>query len=557
MTTIENNGGYIYIRQNGTNIEYSTSSEPRPYQPVLRYPITSFNTSTDTDLTVLFTTDVSVDSSDFYFICGTDRIIFDGQDYTFTFNNISDYSGLIQNGTSFSNGKNNITVQNIKTTTTDSILANNAGWVCQSYFGKGSANVSVTNCFNSGAVNGGGSGAILGANAASDKGNANVSNCSNSGSVIGNGAGGVLGENAGSDKGNANVSNCSNSGSVIGNDAGGISGIKTASRGGDINVDGRANIIHCSNSGSISGNGAGAAVGSMSGTSKGRLIIQNFKNNGLIGPNAAGLTGARSNALIIERPSSIPNDYLMFVSDVVVGTEDLTFNIIGTNLSHVNNILINDIINPASFVVNGDTSINVTLSEYIVVNSLKIFTDLDYYIYSVIPPIFPICFPAGTPVLTDQGIINIEKINPKIHTIQNKKIVAVTQTITNENHLVCIEKNALGDNIPSKKTIISNFHRVEYKGKLTPAKYLKFAINDKKTIYNIKYNNEILYNILMEKHETMSVNNMIVETLDPKNIIAKLYSGNLSQKEKENIISQINHCMKRNNFKKCKQICNK
>ena len=156
-------------------------------------------------------------------------------------------------------------------------------------------------------------------------------------------------------------------------------------------------------------------------------------------------------------------------------------------------------------------------------------------------PIFPICFPAGTPILTDQGIVPIQNICSKIHTIDNKKIVAVTKTISTEHTLVCIEKHALGNNIPIKKTFISNFHSILYNNKMVQARHLIKIVNNKKKVYKIKYNGEILYNILMEKHKKMNVNNMIVETLHPENIIAKLYLNNYSKIETLKIIKQINH----------------
>lgn len=46
-------------------------------------------------------------------------------------------------------------------------------------------------------------------------------------------------------------------------------------------------------------------------------------------------------------------------------------------------------------------------------------------------------------------------------------------------------------------------------------------MNDK--VYNIKYNGEILYNILIEKLDKMVINNLICEALHPENGIAKLY----------------------------------
>jgi hypothetical protein len=153
-------------------------------------------------------------------------------------------------------------------------------------------------------------------------------------------------------------------------------------------------------------------------------------------------------------------------------------------------------------------------------------------------PIVPICFPSGTPVLTDQGSIAIEKINPSIHTIRGKNIVAITKTITIEDKIVCIEKDALGPNIPSKKTYISRNHKLLYNKQMIKAKNLIGIVDG---VYNKKYNGEILYNVLLDKHDKMIVNNLIVETLDPENIVAKLYNGGYSVEEKNNIIVNLNN----------------
>jgi hypothetical protein len=159
------------------------------------------------------------------------------------------------------------------------------------------------------------------------------------------------------------------------------------------------------------------------------------------------------------------------------------------------------------------------------------------------PPIVPICFPAGTPVLTDQGNIPIEEINPEFHTIHKKPIIAITQSIMNENNIVCIEKHSLGINIPNKRTYISNYHGIIYKNKLIPAKQLVGRLHG---IYHVKYNGEILYNVLMEKHYIMNVNNIRVETLNPRNIVAKLYTNEHTPEEKAKIILEINETSKNN-----------
>jgi len=148
-------------------------------------------------------------------------------------------------------------------------------------------------------------------------------------------------------------------------------------------------------------------------------------------------------------------------------------------------------------------------------------------------PIGDICFPAGTPITTNQGLIPIEKINPEIHTIRNKSIVAITKTIYASNkYLVCFEKDSLGNNIPSQKTIISKNHKIFYNGKMTKACGL-LGLNDK--ISKIEYNDEVLYNVLMENHDKMIVNNLICETLDPTSIVAEFYksSKNLDVKRRD------------------------
>jgi len=153
-------------------------------------------------------------------------------------------------------------------------------------------------------------------------------------------------------------------------------------------------------------------------------------------------------------------------------------------------------------------------------------------------PNFPTCFPAGTPILTDQGSIAIEKINTKTNTISGKKIVAITKTVTVEDNIVCIEKDAIGPNIPSQKTYISRNHELFYNKQMIKAKNLVGKVEG---VYNKKYNGEILYNVLLDKYDKMFVNNLIVETLDPENIIAKLYNGSLTETERNTIILNLNN----------------
>jgi hypothetical protein len=137
-------------------------------------------------------------------------------------------------------------------------------------------------------------------------------------------------------------------------------------------------------------------------------------------------------------------------------------------------------------------------------------------------PVANICFLGNTPILTDQGTVVISKINPNKHTINGRDIVDITKTITEDEYLVCFDKNSLGINYPSQKTNISKRHKVYYKGKMIEA--YKF-IGHFKNVYKTKYNGETLYNVLMKQHYTMRVNNLICETLHPNNIVAKLHTS--------------------------------
>ena len=164
-------------------------------------------------------------------------------------------------------------------------------------------------------------------------------------------------------------------------------------------------------------------------------------------------------------------------------------------------------------------------------------------------PISNICFPAGTPVLTDQGNIPIDKIDIHKHTIRNKPIVCITKTISLDKNIVCIHKNALAQNIPSQKTLISKNHAILYKGKMTKAKDLVWEVDN---VEFIKYDKLVLYNVLMEEHDKIIVNNLICETLHPKNGVAEVHRILLTKNKQEQQL----FIKKYNNFATTKKIFN-
>ena len=158
-------------------------------------------------------------------------------------------------------------------------------------------------------------------------------------------------------------------------------------------------------------------------------------------------------------------------------------------------------------------------------------------------PISNICFPAGTPIKTDQGLVNIEFLDERTHTIAQKSILHITKTTTVDKYLIRFAQNALGRNVPDKKTIMTKDHQIMFEGRLVPAyRFLDFSEQVKK----VKYSGETLYNVLLKEHGLMNVNNLLCETLHPDNIIAKLYLTNYSDEERSSIVYQMNTALLNN-----------
>jgi len=166
-------------------------------------------------------------------------------------------------------------------------------------------------------------------------------------------------------------------------------------------------------------------------------------------------------------------------------------------------------------------------------------------------PISPICFPARTPILTDQGNIAISKLNPKIHTIRGKKIVAISQTISLDKHIISIEKDAIAKNIPCNTTQISKDHKLLYKGVMTKAIDL---VGVCKGISEIHYNGEILYNVILQKYDRMVINNLICETLHPSHMIAKIITSNNNQVGKNQLFAKLNRIILKNDIPAFKKL---
>ena len=109
-----------------------------------------------------------------------------------------------------------------------------------------------------------------------------------------------------------------------------------------------------------------------------------------------------------------------------------------------------------------------------------------------------------------------------------------------------------GKNIPCTKTEISKNHKVFYKGHMIKARNLVGVCEG---VNYSSYNGDILYNVLLETHDMMMINNLICETLNPTNIMAKIYGGKYSSSEQSHLSIELTKIIEANDVEACKKFC--
>ncbi len=262
----------LYVKQESGSTYYSTNQSDW-YEA--GWPVTVTNLGAgSTFLYVDFITDFTIDSTNQYFIANSDDIEFRGRSSgagsptAFVIDNVTNYLGLFQNGTSLAAGYQNVRVRDIFVHAIDSTLADSAGWIAQSYY---AGSVYSSGSDGDISMNGGG---LIGAYAQGSS----VTNSYTTGS-IGTNAGGLIG--AYSSDVSINTSYTSGS---IGSNAGGLIGAYSDS----------ADVSASYGTGSI-GSFGGGIVGSNSADSN----IVNVYTSGVIGNGAGGIIGPNSTGAFV------------------------------------------------------------------------------------------------------------------------------------------------------------------------------------------------------------------------------------------------------------------
>ncbi len=254
----------------------------------LSFPVTIQNTNTSYTLKVLFETDMTFYGSIWYFICGSHNIQFgsnslntDGSRPTITIDSVVNYPGFISNGSSVSEGYDNIKIYNLKITTSGgSTLQSDGGWFGQSYFGKNKINNYFINCSSDGPIIDGGGGIVGGYSG--ESGTLYIIGCSSSGNT-GQYSGGIIGFYAGQNAGSVTCESCWSEG-IIGTDGGGIFGYYPGIS------EGHTYANYCYSTGSI-GTNAGGIYGAYAGEFIGRNYATGCYSLGNVDANGGGIYG--------------------------------------------------------------------------------------------------------------------------------------------------------------------------------------------------------------------------------------------------------------------------
>lgn len=120
---------------------------------------------------------------------------------------------------------------------------------------------------------------------------------------------------------------------------------------------------------------------------------------------------------------------------------------------------------------------------------------------------------AHTPILTDQGLIDIDNITPD-NSIEG---VLVKEVISYENtdfQMVLFKKDSIGRNIPNQDTLLSQNQDIYLSKHLLKVKHL---INNKDITKKVMETQKV-YDLIMKQSKPfkLRVNNIIIETITPK-----------------------------------------
>ncbi len=275
IAMIQGDGGQTaYIRENSGTNEWSL--DQTNWNP-LYFPCGLQNTNTSAGIfTIEFLTNITLTTLNDYFVCfssdiqiGSTSLQTNGLRAQISVN-VTNFEGLIENGSSGGNGYDNIRIYNLIVDGAGGTQQIGAGWFGKQYFGKGTTNNFVVHCSSYGDIHGGG---ILGRYAE----HTTLKSCSSYGEIVEATAGGIVG----AEVTEITIDSCWSEGAISANGCGGMAGSNTYS----------LTITKCYSTGVISGANAGGILGSNGGLTE-ATISNCYATGAITGGNAGGICGS-------------------------------------------------------------------------------------------------------------------------------------------------------------------------------------------------------------------------------------------------------------------------
>ncbi len=350
-------GNTIYVRQTAVGQVLEFSNDQTSWSEIY-WPSYIQNTNTSLGvLTVEFITDITIDTTvggnNGYFMVNSENIQVgsrvlkpDGTRPVITINDITNYAGLIRNGTGNgggTNGYNNIYIMNLEIRAMGSAhLVNGGGWFGQGHFGNNttaSSNIFI-NCHSNGPISNN-SGGIAGHYCGPVK----CVGCSSSGAIDQH-AGGIIGSHSPASAGALRCESCWTTG-AIGHFAGGITGESSVT----------AVIINCYSTGAITENAGGISGHLTGGNGGGAYTVSDCYSTGTISDLAGGIIGSDSGTVTVTNCYSLGN--IMATGGGIIGRVPGSNS---TNKSITNCYTTGTTANAHSYIVSNYTNVNTNLT---------------------------------------------------------------------------------------------------------------------------------------------------------------------------------------------------
>ena len=125
-----------------------------------------------------------------------------------------------------------------------------------------------------------------------------------------------------------------------------------------------------------------------------------------------------------------------------------------------------------------------------------------------------ICFPEGTPIRTDQGVIEIQNITKK-NTIRGHPVRRIVISVNKDDYLISIRKHAFSHNYPNSSVLVSKNHGI-YTEPNSNQYVRAYHLVNGSTIRKVHVGKHKIYNILLDHHSYMHTSGLKVETMCPE-----------------------------------------